>query len=338
MSTLNNAFIAGKETTYGDAATAAALLTHGVEVTGHSYKLERPIRSSSAPRPGAQGEQADRNIIMNNGGSGTFKFDVLTSGFGFWLEFLLGASPVALTQVGATAAYTASAETTQAPPPGSLVLQGLQHDVAHAENLITHLGAVIHKWTLSHSVGSDNLNISCDFVSQDVVDTVAKGAAVYPAVGTLPYDGVSAPGMFSIDGGNARCVRTFELTVDLGYVLARKCIDGTKLLKRPHRSGFPTITGRMGLEWNGNDLTDAYKAARNVPIVGTYEGAEIETGHNNEFGITLPSCSIQSDPHVTFNAADASDVPMQNLEFKVQHDIAAGPMVTMDYKTADTSL
>ena len=331
MTVLNNAFMAGLETDYGQPSS----LTNGIEVSGHSVKLERAISSSVAPRPGAQGEQADRNIIVNNGGAGSFTQDVLTKGFGFWMQTLLGPA-TAPAQIGTTTAYESTATTAIESPDLSYTLQALQHDVASSENRFTHLGSVIHRWTLSHTIGSGNLALAADFVSQDVVEDVPAGIPEYP-VGAIPYDGEAAVGMFTIDGGGARCVRSFELTAELGYLLNRKCLDGTTLLKRPERSTYPMFTGKITMEWNGNDLYEKYKKAESVPIVGLYSGDEIEPGHNHEFGLSMPSCLITSDPIITHNTAGASDVPMMEVEFKVQHDAAAGDMLSMRYKSTDTA-
>ena len=257
---LDNALLAGLETDYG----VAAPITHGIEATGHSYKLRKPIRTSSYPRPGAHGVQADRNIIMNHGGEGQFTSDIYTKGHGFWLQSLLGTA-TGPTQIGTTAAYETVATTSVTAPPQSYTIQGVQHDVSNAVRLATHLGSIIYKWKIEHAVTSNNLMLTADWMSQNVVTDVEAGNPQYPS-GALPYDGESNVGMITLAGGNARCVRSWSIDADLGFLGLRKCLDGTDLVKRPVRTKFPEYTFNASIEWDGNDLLETFAKGDNIPL------------------------------------------------------------------------
>lgn len=335
MTILNNAFMGGRETEYGKAVP----ITHGIEASGHQYKHERPISSSVAPRPGAHGEQADRNIITNHGGSGSVEFDILSKGFGFWLPALLGAwtEPEAVTEDADNLAYRSTASTSIEAPTASYTLQGLQHDVSNDGFAFTHLGSIFYKWKISHTVSGGNLMFQGDWMSQDVRRDVDAGNPNYPP-GALPYDGKSATGYVTIGSEAARCVRSFELNVDLGFVLGRECLDGTELLKRPARGTWPTITGKISMDWHGLDLQDHYLAVESVDIAAAYTGPKIDEATNHGFDFTLPSCLITADPVITHNAQSSSDVPVMELEFKVQHDATKGDMAALGYTSTDSTI
>ena len=330
---LDNALMAGLETTYG----AAAPITSGVEATGHSYKLRRPVRTSTYPRPGAHGEQADRNIIMNHGGEGQFVTDIYTKGHGFWMQALLGtvAGPTETDQAGV---YETIAETAVDAPTQSFTIQGLQHDVSNNSRVATHLGAIVYKWSLEHAVTQNNLMLTADWMSQNVVTDVDAGTPQYPD-GALPYDGESNVGMVTLDGGNPRCVRSWKLTADLGFLELRKCLDGTGLVKRPIRTKFPTYTLEVDLEWNGDDLLDKYAAGENIPVSILYTGDELADGVAESWALDAPSMLLTEDPFEVKSPTDGDDVGMLKLRGMIQHDQSiAEPMIRMTYVSTDNAL
>lgn len=323
-SQLDTAILLGKETTYG----TPVALTDAFEGKADSWKRETEYLDSTGFRGGRQAKSADRRIPINMGGTGTLEIDVLTKGFGFLLQSMLGAV-TGPAQQASTAAYLQTHVTDAAGPSESYTVQvqrvGVESGTVQS---FTHHGAVITGWSLSQD-NSGLLVASMNFDFEDVDTATGDGTPAYPA-SAVPFDWTQA--VVTVDGSNVEA-NSFSLDAELGMKTDRRFLRGSALKKQPVRASVPTFTGAIESEFRDTDLYDLYVSGEAVEITCTWTGANIEGAYDYELSVTLPACVITSDSP----EANIDDVAMQPVTFEALDD-GSNDVVTITYTTTDTSL
>jgi hypothetical protein len=323
-SILDVAILFGKETTYGTPVT----LTDAFEGKADTYKRVQEYIDSVGFRAGMETLRSDRTVDINMGGEGTLEIDVLTTGFGFLLQAMLG-SVAGPTQQGATSAYLTTATSTAADPDDFFTVQIQRVDVGGTQRDFTHHGGVITGWTIAQEVGG-LLGVTFDMDFEDVDTSTGAGTPTY-AASNVPFDWTMAKA--TLDSVDTDIV-SMELTADLGLKTDRRFLRQSGLKKQPIRSGMPSFEGTITLELN--DLTEYadFVAGTVIPIIFTWTGAEIESPHNSEVIVTCNACQYRGgEPVVSLQG----DTPMITLPFKVL-DNGTDAAMTITYMSTDTSL
>jgi len=318
----DNAIQVGKESTYGTPAT----LTTGFEGKADSFQRAQEPLESMGFRPGMQALRSDRRTQVNMGGEGSLEIDVLDEGFGLLMQAMLG-SITGPTQVAATTAYTSTAATTVDDPNDSYTVQVNRIDMGGNRRNFTHHGCVMTGWSLTQEV-SGLLVAAMAFDFEDVDTTTTAGSSTYPSA--KPFNWTQC--VVSLDG-DATDVNSFSLEAELGLKTDRRFLRGSELKKRPVRSAMPSFSGAVDMEFEDLTVYNDFVAGNVVPIVATWTGSEIESGHNYSLTVTLPACQYDGESPVV----SMDDVPTQAVPFRVLHN-GSDAAVTMAYKSTDTSL
>jgi hypothetical protein len=134
--------------------------------------------------------------------------------------------------------------------------------------------------------------------------------------------------------GTETCLSNFELNADLGMKTDRRlmCTTSAGLKRAPKRAAVPTITGTLVSEFDDLTIYNLFRAGTIVPIVFTWTGALIVSGHNFQLTLTLPACKLEGDTP----EASLTDMTMQPIPFKALYNQSAA-MATLTYKSTDTS-
>ena len=324
-SILDVAILFGKESTYGTPAT----LTDAFEGKADTYQYLKDHIESVGFRAGMETLRSDRRVDINMGGEGTLEIDVLTTGFGFLLQALLG-SVSGPTQQASTTAFLTTATSTAADPNDAFTVQIQRVDVSGTLQSFTHHGGVITGWQLSQDVGG-LLVCSMDLDFEDVDTSTGDGTPAYAASNT-PFDWTMAKA--SLDSVDTDIV-SMSLTADLGLKTDRRFLRQSALKKQPIRTGVPSFTGEITMEWDGQTEYNDFVAGTIIPIVFTWTGANIEGAYDEEIVITCAACQYDgpSEPVVSLSG----DTPMLSLPFKVLDNGTDAAMV-ITYQSTDTAL
>lgn len=322
---LDQNFSVGLESTYGTAVS----LVRAFEAQSDGWTREQEDIPSVGMRPGLQGEASDRQKTIIMGATGSTTFNPLNKGLGYLLQGMLG-TVTGPTQQAATIAYLSTFTTSTASPAKHYTAQMQRVDSADTTRAFTYPGATITEWTFTHEVGG-LLELELGWDARTEVTNVAAGSAVSPSAATT-FDWTQLA--VTVDSTEV-CVESIEVAGDLGLKTDRRlmCATSAGLKRAPKRAALPTITGNIRAEFEDLTLYNLFTAGTIVPIVFTWTGAQIVSGHNFQLTITLPACKFTgSTPE-----SSLTDLTMQPLPFKALWD-GSNPMCTITYKSTDTSL
>lgn len=315
----------GEESTYATAVTP----TRSFEVQADDWDLEKQFLESVGMRAGLQGVHYERVKAHDLGGTGSLQLDVLTGGFGLIFQGL-AAGQSGPTQEASTDAYTSTFTATDAAPSTSYTVQIARPDIDGTVVPFTHTGAVVTGWSLTQDMDAFlRMALTYDYATLSTGESEATPA--YPA-GTVPFDWSECS--ITLDGSDVTNVMTLGLEATHAVKTNRRYLRGSTVKRMPLRNGVPELTGNMTADFVDGDFYDAFKAGTPLDdLVFTWEGTEIDTGHNYTLSIAMPKVQWRGEtPKVSY-----SDTPTQNVPFKVLWD-GSSPLFTVTYKTADTAL
>lgn len=291
---------------------------------------ETESRTEGDPlRVGTFVKRNDRFTPYFGGAAGSVQFDVMTKGFGWFLQHMLG--QVVTTGPTETTVYTHTG--TMADLLGkffSLQVARPFHPTGTVQPF-AYLGGKCTKWQLSNSVDG-NLVCDLDLDFQNVDTATALATAAYPAsMENLTWAG----GVVTI-GGSSYDITEISMSGDNGLNVGRRQIRANTLKKEP-------TGGRRELTWSMKADFDSM-TQRNRAHATTRAGAlAIITATWN--GPTLLGTTLFPQLQVTIPAGRfdswkaANDKPEgidQELSGVGLYDGSASP-VTMVYKTADVT-
>lgn len=207
------------ETTYGTAVTPARFFEYDTESLQEDFRRTE----SNALRAGMFLPHKDRFVPYQGGVAGNIGMEVLTSGFGFWLEHMLGSVATSgvgpfthtatMAEIGLDAAFTAQVNRPFNPTGGV--------------NAITCSGGKITEWTLSNSVEAHLMaEFGVDF--QASTTATALATASYPTGVPLTWVG----GTITVDGTQFDATE-FSVQCSNGLNVDRRYIRGNALKKAP---------------------------------------------------------------------------------------------------------
>lgn len=332
MSSLDRQLGVKKESTWNTLSTP---VTTFVEIDPSTkIKDEYGRVESSALRVGSVTQREDRFTPYYVGSAGTIQFDVLSKGFAFWLEHMLGY----VTTTGPTdSAYTHTGSTHSGATPSnqlavSFTAQSYDPFATTGGQAFTRGGGKVAKWELSNSVeGNLVCSLDCDFASVDTVTALAT--ASYPASAeNLTWAG----GIVTI-GGSQFDVTECAVSVDNMLKVDRTFVRGNTVKKEQLSTGRK-VEWSLKADWDALTqrarVISATRAGALASIVLKWTAPTlIGTTAYPEVTVTIPSArfdEIEID-------GSGTDPMTQELSGVGLTPTAGGAPITIAVKTTDAT-
>lgn len=315
-----------KEVTYG----TPVVVTRFFEMVSESIAEEYARVESASLRDSQRVLRADRWAPNFKGASGTVELEVMSKGFGFWLEHMLGtvttsgpAETTAYTHVGKIGSLTGKAFTCQVGRP----------DTSGTVRAFTYEGGKITGWELSNSVdGVLIARLDTDF--ENVLTATALATDSYPtAMEVLTFVG----GSVSI-GGSALSVTDFTLRANNNLKTDRYFVRANTQKKEPLENGMREYTVSCTVEFEDmtqyNRVASATVAGAQADILAKWEGSLAgATTLKNTLQVDLDTVRWDSfTPQVS-----GPELLTATLEGKVVDDGGADGPVKLTYITRDVT-
>lgn len=316
------------ESTYGTPVTVDKFF----EFNEESIDVEMGRLDATGMRTGAKGKRSDRRVVYTKGASGPLKFYVLSKGFGWWLQHLVGGT---VTTSGPTdSAYTHTGAVNVAPrlTGKSFTAQINRKDNTLTDRVWTFEGGKVTKWGLAcDAEGLLECTVECDF--EDFKTNTALASATYPTAmepfsfvgGSVTYNGVTLDILkFGVD------------CTDQGLDTERRLVRANALKKEPVEKQLPEFKWTAEIEQG--DLTQwgffasATAAGSGAQIVATFAAPTlIGVAAYPTLTVTLPFAGC--DEYKVGNKAGLNHATVGG---DVLWDGTNAP-VTLAYKTLDAT-
>lgn len=319
----------GLSTNEGTYGTPVTPVTRFSEYNSESIEETEGRTEGDPLRTGTLVKRNDRFTPYFSGAAGTIQLDVMTKGFGYWLQHMLGA--VATTGPVETTVFTHTGTMGETFGKSFTAQLNRPFDPAGTNQAFTYSGGKVVDWTLSNSVDGNLIaELGLDF--QTVSDAIALATAVYPSgMENLTWAG----GALTI-GGSSFDITEISLKGSNGLNVDRRQIRGNTLKKEP-------TSGRREIEWSVAADFDSMaqrtrahattRAGALAQIVATWTGPTL-------LGSTLFPILQVTIPAARFDkwgaAAAGPEGISQSLSGVGRYDGTLSP-VTIVYKSADTT-
>ena len=308
------------EVTYGTPVTVTRFLEFVSESMqdGHVGKVVTAgLGRSRFPRE-------DRVRTYPMGVSGSVEWEVLDTGFGLLLKYLLGGVVTA----GAGPDYThtltpdanalfGTAFTMQIGRPGTL---GTVHP-------FTYGGCKVTGWNLSCAV-DEALKLTTNIHAQNMGTGVALASKSY-AADSEPF--VFVDGALTV-GGAAVPVRSFSMDFENGLNTDRRFL-GSGLVSEPIANAIGGITGTLDAEFE--DLTElaSWAAGTQAQLILTFDSLRtLGSGSTYKLTVTIPLIEYTG----SVPSVGGPDIVRQSLPFRA-FDNGSAALITMVYETSDAA-
>lgn len=326
---VNTQFGVKKESQYGTAVTVDKFF----EITSESIDLETGRAESEGIRKGARVPSTERFQPYVLGAAGSVEFDVLTKGFGFWLQHMLG-KIVTGSQDVATTLYPHTA-TLDSLCGTSFTAQANRPFAPCGNNnqAFTWAGGKVSSWTLECEK-EGVVKFTAELVFSDQTTATALAAASYPASAEVLAWGRSAVKI----GGSSIPVEKWTIECDNALKTDRYQVNGTTRRAEPVEDGLREITVSADLEFT--DLTQ-YNRVASETAAGTltsfyaeaYGASTIGTGGKAGLEITVPNLRLDEGPVNT----SGQEMITQSISGRVLTDNASEP-ITILYNSIDATV
>lgn len=320
MGALDHQFGVKKETTFNTPVVVDRFFEYegdGAPVRGIAGRTE-----SNPLRTGSRFRRQSRAVPYLDHAEGDVPLVVMTKGFGFWLEHLLG--NVATTGAGPFT-HTATEGGSSSLIGKSFTGQfNYPFHPTGTNQPVTFSGGKVPKWKLGNTV-DDHLMLELSLWFASMTTATALAAASYPA---SPFEPLSWVGGSVTVGGSAFDITNFALEVDQGYKLGRKQIRANSASKEPTPG---QVDAKFALEADFDSLTQFNRvhsttiAGMTAQIIGTWANS------TNQLVVTLPGARFDD---LAFGG-DRGALE-QSLSGVVEFD-GTNSGITLAYTTPDTT-
>jgi hypothetical protein len=325
MGALDQQLMVKKETTWGTPVVVDKTFEFNSESLTDSYGRTEgdPLRVATYVK------RNDRFTPYLEGVSGSIELDVMTKGFGFWLEHMLG--QVATTGPAETVVYSHAGTMADLLGKGFTCQVTRPFHPAGTVQAFTYEGGKVTNWTLSNSVeGNLVAELECDF--QQVTTATATATASYPS----GMENFTWIGGFVTIGGTQVPLTEFSVSCDNGLNTDRRYINGTADKSEP-------TGGRREVTWSASADFDSLaqrtraaattRAGALAAIVATWNGPTL-------LGTTLyPQVSV-SIPAARFDEWQAANEGPEGISQALSgvglYD-GTNSAVSVTYKSSDTT-
>ena len=323
---LEHQLMCGNESTYG---VAAASLTRGFEYDSESISDSYGRTEGDPLRVGSAFMRQDRFTPYYSGAAGTISMAVMTKGFGFWLQHMLGqavttgpAESVVYTHTGAEGPLLGKSFTAQVNRP--------LHPSGTASPF-TFYGGKVSEWTLSNDVDANlMLELGVDFMQ--VTTATALAVASYPAgMDNFTWAG----GLLSIAGDNYD-VTEISITGNNGLDTDRRQIRRNTDKKEPtsaRREGSFSLAADFDSLAQRNRAASTTRDGALASLVASWRGPTLlGSTLYPEITVTLPACRFDEWE----GASEGAEAISQSLSGAIRYNGSASP-ITIAVKNADAT-
>jgi hypothetical protein len=314
------------ESTYNTGVTVDKFF----EFNSESVIAELGRVESSAIRSGTRAMRSDRRVPYIMGAGGNVEFDVLSKGFGFWLDQCLGtvattgpAETVVYTHTGTVGSLTGKMFTAQVGVPqvggGTITPK-------------TATGGKVKSFELSCATG-EALKFSADLDFANLEHSTALATASYPtSTELLTFIG----GSLTV-GGTAVNINQFSVKVDNALKTDRRYMIASATKKEPVEAGHRKIDVELGLDFEGlthqNRVLSATASGAQAAVVLTCAGlTTIGSTLKPTVTITIPVVMFDGDTPTV----GGPDVVGESIKGMGLFNGTDSP-ITIAYKTLDAT-
>ena len=313
-----------QESTYG---TAIASGFRGYEAQSDTFTREVQYVESVGFRQALQTTRFDRHDTISIGASGSIETDVLNKGHGLLLKHVLGGSS-GPTQVGGTAAYKQTFESSDDGPTGSYTIQLPRTDSTGSQQSFTYEGCVPTGFSIDQAI-DQALKLTVDFNAENEQQSTSASSPTYPTSAD-PF--IYTDAKIEIDGSEISTFTSFNLTGDLAMNTERRFLKGSATKLQPARSAVPSYTGTI----EGEFTNAQYEAFRDGTIFSleliSTQSTAIAGSNFPFFHVTLPKVKFTGSTPV----ASIDDLTRITLPFTVLWD-GSNAAVKIEYQSTDTA-
>ncbi len=314
------------ESTWG----TAVVVDRFYEFNSETITLETGRVESNALRASQRVQRNDRFTPYILGAAGSIELDVLSKGFGFWLEQCLGTI--------ATGSLTDSTYT-HTGTVGTLLAQGFTLQVnrpfhpAGTNQAFTYEGGKVAKWSFKSDV-EGNLVFSADLVFETGITATALATASYPTgMENLTWAG----GAVTI-AATAVPVTSFSVEVDNGLDTGRHKIRSNTLRQEPVEAKNREITFSLTADFSSldqyNRVASTTAAGALAQIIGTWTAPTL-AGATTYPSLTVTIDSARFD-EISDYTATSTEPLMQTLSGRGLYDGSDSP-ITVAYVSVDAT-
>lgn len=318
---IDTRFMAAKETTYDTRVTPSRGFIIAEDAVSYEHGQYQSV--------GLGGGRWQRTVLnTTQRGSGSYRMEVPTVGFGFWLD-LLHSNTVTPAQQGTTAAYLQT-HTLNTSPTKSISVQVQKPPTSSATLLpYDYTGVMMSQIEFSWEpaavlLAAMTLVARSEDISQSLVTPSTpsfelfsfKGGSI--SIGGTPVADVTGGGSITV-GANLR---------DDVYALG----TGGKIAK-PTESDRPEATGQITADFTDNTHYQRVVNESIADVVLKFQGSSAIAGSYFPFiEVTVPDCRFnQPSPQVS-----GPGPVTQQISFSASSATGAAP--TIKYMSADTSV
>lgn len=325
MAALDHQLGFANESVYGTAAVATRFFEYESEAISEEYG-----RTEGDPlRTGSPVIRSDRFTPYFVGASGTVSMAVLTKGFGYFLQHMLGA--VATTGPAEISAYTHTGTVGELFGKSFTAQVNRPFHPSGTNQPFTYEGGKVSSWTLANAVdGNLMLDLECDF--EQVSTATALATASYPtAMEPLTWAG----GVVEI-GGVAYDVDEIEIGWNNGLATDRHKIRGNTNKKEPTSA---RREGTFSISADFDSLTQRNRAYADTRA-GALAALTAKWTAPTLLGTTIKPSLTVTIPAVRFDewsgATGGTEAITQSLSGVIRYDGTNSP-ITVAYVSADTT-
>lgn len=313
------------ETAYGTPVTP----NRWFEVLSESLERNNNVITSNGLRGGTRNlRRGSRRVLSSRDATGDVVMEVPTTGFGRWINQLLGGTPTVVQQ-GTTAAWL------QTHTMGDLTgkSQTIQKQLRRADGTVaapfTFHGAKVMSGGFSISV-DQILQASFALDCEDVETATAAAAASYTNAKLFHFK----QGALLVAGSLVTNGLSASVTITNPQKRNRYYLGSAGLKKEPVSNDFPTVTGTISAEFDtAATFYDRFAADSAAELILEFVGDVIATGFNETFRIRVPDVRFTGGTPTV----GGPDVVVHDVPFEGQFD-GTNPGTTITYMSTDTAI
>jgi hypothetical protein len=316
-----------KETTYGSPVT----VTRFFEFNSESGQVQVGRVDSTGMRAGQRVQRSDRRVPYIVGATNTFNLDVLSAGFGWWLELICGS--IATTGPVDTTVYSHAATIGDLAGKMFTAQVGVPLVGTSVVQPKTLHGGKVTAATFSCNAGEAlKASIECDF--EDLEFDTSLAVASYPAAANEP---ITFLGGTCEIADSAVDITSFSVKITNPLKTDRRYLRGSGLKKQPLENDLRKIEVTLGCDWESTThqarVLSASAAGAQAKLE-LFNSGLLTIGGAQKAGldIVIPVVMFDGDTPTV----GGPDLVPQSLKGIGLHDGSNSP-ITMTYRSTDST-